>query len=190
MDLGVGGGHVVEFSTALAGLGDGGVARLIFVSSSGAGVDLRNLAPTSNQVPTLVAIAFSVDENAIVAIAVGSFAIDDVSGAIHVADPAALNFETTLTFSLTVSVTDSGTPRLGDTATVSLGDANDAPTAANATPGVCRRAPLRQAPGERGMPLKGKGIIFKRMKKSLQQGPTGRCFLEFPNSSPPAGNSP
>ena len=59
----------------------------------------------------------------------GAFSIDPVTGLIRVANPAVLDFETTPTFNLTVSVTDDGTtPATGSgTITINLTDANDAP---------------------------------------------------------------
>ncbi|NIW77560.1 MAG: hypothetical protein GWN08_20320, partial [Gemmatimonadetes bacterium] len=59
----------------------------------------------------------------------GAFAIDAATGEITVANPAALDFETTPTFNLTVEVTDDGTPNLSDTATITidLTDVNDPP---------------------------------------------------------------
>jgi VCBS repeat-containing protein len=64
----------------------------------------------------------------------GTFAIDASTGEITVATPAALNFETTPTFNLTVQVTDDGTPSLSDTATVTinLNDLDEAPVIADA----------------------------------------------------------
>jgi hypothetical protein len=58
----------------------------------------------------------------------GAFSIDG-AGVIKVATPAALDFETTPTFSLTVQVTDNGTPVQSGSTTVvvNLTDANDAP---------------------------------------------------------------
>jgi Ca2+-binding RTX toxin-like protein len=50
----------------------------------------------------------------------GAFAVDPVSGVISVVNAAALNFEITPQFELTISVTDSGTPALGDLATVTV----------------------------------------------------------------------
>ena len=50
----------------------------------------------------------------------GAFAINAGTGQITVNNSAALNFETNPTFSLTVEVTDSGTPGLTDTATVTI----------------------------------------------------------------------
>ena len=60
----------------------------------------------------------------------GAFAIDGSSGQITVATPAAIDFETDPSFSLTVRVTDDGTPVLfGEaTITVDVTDANDPPT--------------------------------------------------------------
>jgi putative intracellular protease/amidase len=50
----------------------------------------------------------------------GAFAVDPVSGVISVASSGALNFEVTPQFELTVSVTDNGTPALGDLAIVTV----------------------------------------------------------------------
>ncbi|MGB0582526.1 MAG: cadherin domain-containing protein, partial [Limisphaerales bacterium] len=60
-----------------------------------------------------------------------AFAIDPNSGAITVASQAALNFEVTPAFSLTITATDGGTPTLLDTATVTvtLNDVNEQPRA-------------------------------------------------------------
>lgn len=69
-----------------------------------------------------------------------AFAINATTGSIQVANPAAVDFETTPTFTLTVSVTDnggdgSGTAGTGlsDTATITINltDANDAPNIVN-----------------------------------------------------------
>jgi hypothetical protein len=116
-------------------------------------IDVRDLEPTANQAPTLADIAFSIDENAAGASAVGSvagtdpdadqalsyaitagntgnaFQIDAGSGAITVATPAALDFETTTSFVLTVTATDDGDPALSASAivTITLDDVNEAP---------------------------------------------------------------
>ena len=74
----------------------------------------------------------------------GAFAIDPVTGAITVANPAALDFETTPVFNLTVQATDGTTP---DTAviTINLINANDnAPQINDATTSLPRT--LRSAP--------------------------------------------
>src|SRR2546426_652436 len=59
----------------------------------------------------------------------GAFAIDGRTAAITVANSAALNFETTPSFSLTVSATDTGSPALSgaNTITVNLTNVNEAP---------------------------------------------------------------
>jgi cyclophilin family peptidyl-prolyl cis-trans isomerase len=71
-----------------------------------------------------------------------AFVINETTGQIRVANPAAVDFETTPTFALTVTVTDTGGDGTGtagtglsDTATVTINltDANDAPTIANQT---------------------------------------------------------
>ena len=63
----------------------------------------------------------------------GAFAIDSSTGAISVANRAALNYESSPSFSLTVEVSDDGTPVLSATTTVSisLNDVNDAPVLDN-----------------------------------------------------------
>ncbi|MCA9060152.1 MAG: cadherin repeat domain-containing protein, partial [Planctomycetaceae bacterium] len=59
----------------------------------------------------------------------GAFNINSFSGNITIADSTALDFETTSSFALTVTVTDSGTPALSNSAvvTVRVIDQNDAP---------------------------------------------------------------
>ena len=59
-----------------------------------------------------------------------AFAINGTSGEITVNESTPLDFETTPTFNLEITVTDGGTPGLSDTAaiTVNLNDVNDAPT--------------------------------------------------------------
>jgi hypothetical protein len=73
----------------------------------------------------------------------GAFAID-ASGVITVANSAALDFETTPTFSLTVQVTDVGTPALSGTATIiiNLINVNEAPVVNPATFAVDENSPL------------------------------------------------
>jgi hypothetical protein len=59
----------------------------------------------------------------------GAFALNSSTGQITVANSAALNFESTASFSLTVQVTDNGTPTLSSTATITinLNNVNEAP---------------------------------------------------------------
>ncbi|MGH8592219.1 MAG: cadherin domain-containing protein, partial [Gammaproteobacteria bacterium] len=59
----------------------------------------------------------------------GTFAINTMTGAITVASSSALDFETTPSFSLTVEVTDNGTPALNGSASVviNLTNVNEAP---------------------------------------------------------------
>ncbi|HEX5065660.1 MAG TPA: cadherin domain-containing protein, partial [Myxococcota bacterium] len=116
-------------------------------------VNLTNV----NEAPVLNDAAFSVAENSAAGTAVatlaatdpdagsiftysilggntnGAFALDPTTGQITVANPAALDFETTPTFTLTVQVTDAG--GLTDTATITvdLTDANEVPDLADAT---------------------------------------------------------
>ncbi|MEE8227986.1 MAG: S8 family serine peptidase, partial [Kiloniellales bacterium] len=111
--------------------------------------------PPGNNPPVVADQGFAVDENAangtLVGTAVaasdpdagdslsyaitagntaGAFAISTSTGQITVANEAALDFEATPSFALTVQVTDNGTPALSDTATVTvdLTDVNEAPT--------------------------------------------------------------
>src|SRR2546428_11622018 len=65
----------------------------------------------------------------------GAFAINGSTGAITVANSAALNFETTPSFSLTISATDAGTPVLSgsNTIRINLTNVNEAPVAQDDT---------------------------------------------------------
>jgi hypothetical protein len=58
----------------------------------------------------------------------GAFTIDAATGELTVASPAALDFETTPVFTLTVEVTDSGGLTATDTVTVNLTDQNESPS--------------------------------------------------------------
>ncbi len=59
-----------------------------------------------------------------------AFAVNVTTGQITVVDASQLNFESTPSFSLTVQVTDGGTPGLSDTATITINltNVNEAPT--------------------------------------------------------------
>jgi hypothetical protein len=61
----------------------------------------------------------------------GAFAIDS-TGHITVANVAALDYETTTSFTLTITVTDNGTPSLSDTATITVNLNNVDDTSVNA----------------------------------------------------------
>ncbi len=65
----------------------------------------------------------------------GVFAINSSTGLITVADNSSLDYETTSQYSLTVQVTDDGSPNLSDTATVTINvtDVNEAPVLGNVT---------------------------------------------------------
>lgn len=58
-----------------------------------------------------------------------AFKIDPVTGALSVANPAAVNYETSPTFTLTIRVTDNGSPVMtaGATVTINLTNVNEAP---------------------------------------------------------------
>jgi VCBS repeat-containing protein len=112
-----------------------------------------------NETPTVAPATFNVDENAAVATTVGTpvasdpdagqtltyaiiagntggaFAINPVTGAITVATPAALDFETTPLFSLSVQVTDNGPGALSATATITVqvNNINEAPVVTGGT---------------------------------------------------------
>src|SRR5438105_844786 len=62
-----------------------------------------------------------------------AFAVNATTGQITVTNSAALNFETTPSFTLNVTVTDNGTPVLSDTAviTINLTNVNEPPVATN-----------------------------------------------------------
>ncbi len=116
-------------------------------------IDLNDL----NETPLVTPASFSVDENSLSGVAVGSvsytdpdsgqthtfaiiagntggaFAIDPDSGAIRVASSAGLDFETHPSFTLTVQVTDNG--GLAGTAEISvdLNDLNEAPLVSSVT---------------------------------------------------------
>ncbi len=65
----------------------------------------------------------------------GAFAINPTTGAISVANSTPLNFETTTSFTLGISVTDGGTPTGSDTSTVTINvtDVNEAPVVTGGT---------------------------------------------------------
>ncbi len=109
-----------------------------------------------NDAPTVSPATFSVDENAANGTVVGTVNMNDVdagdshgfaitggntggvfaisnSGQITVANNAALDFEVTPSYSLTVTVTDNGIPAQSGSATITItvNDQNEAPVAAN-----------------------------------------------------------
>ena len=79
----------------------------------------------------------------------GAFAINPATGQITVANSAALDFETDPSFSLTVQVTDDGSPALSGTATVTihLADASEPPVVNPATFAVAENSPNGTAVG-------------------------------------------
>ena len=61
----------------------------------------------------------------------GAFSINSSTGAISVANPGALNFETTTSFTLIIALSDGGSPALSaanQTVTINVSDVNEAPT--------------------------------------------------------------
>ena len=79
----------------------------------------------------------------------GAFAINAATGAITVANATLLDFETTASHALTVSVTDNGTPPLNDSAavTINVTNVNEAPVLADATRAVAEDSPAGTAVG-------------------------------------------
>jgi hypothetical protein len=121
----------------------------------------------ANQVPQAADATFSIAENAAVGTPVGTvtatdadspaqtlaytitagnnagvFAINSASGEITVANNSALDYEATSKYTLTVEVTDNGTPNLSDTATITVNvtDVNETPLLADATFSVAENA--------------------------------------------------
>ena len=134
---------------------NGGPVTITLTVSDGALTTVRtftvNVTPV-NDLPVIAPQGFAVSENSLGGTVVGSvigsdidtgdvltyaidagnsngaFAINAATGQITVANPAALDFETTPQFLLTVSVTDSvGTPQTA-TITIDLNDLNEVPT--------------------------------------------------------------
>ena len=134
---------------------NGGPVTITLTVSDGALTTQRtfsvDVTPT-NDLPVMAPQSFAVNENCLVGTVVGTviatdidagavltysidagnisgaFAIDSATGEITVANPAALDFETTPLFQLTVSVTDSvGAPQSA-TVTINLNDLNEVPT--------------------------------------------------------------
>ncbi len=109
-----------------------------------------------NEVPTIVPQTFTIAENTANNVTVGTVLANDVdagdhqafsitggnssgafaissAGVITVADTTKLDFETTPTFSLTVTVTDDGTLSASNTVTINLTNVNEVPTIAPQT---------------------------------------------------------
>jgi hypothetical protein len=151
-----------EITTAAAPvLANSPYVLVVTATDGGALSDTANITITvtdQNDAPTLNDAVFGVAENSANGSAVGTvaatdpdvgqsftyaitagngaggFTINPSTGAITVANSAALDFETTPSFALTVTATDNGAPPLSDTATVTinLSDANDPPVANDA----------------------------------------------------------
>jgi VCBS repeat-containing protein len=129
------------------------------INSNMAAVTVTVTKPKVNQAPVVNAATFSVAENSANGTAVGTvtfsdpdagqshtfaitagnasgtFVLNVSTGQLTVANSAALNFETTPSFSLTVQVTDNGTPAKSGSAiiTVNLTNVNEAPVTNTAT---------------------------------------------------------
>jgi hypothetical protein len=106
---------------------------------TGATVSIAENSPNGSAVHTVVFTDPDIGQTHTFAITAGNttgaFAIDPGTGALSVADGLAVDFETTPSFSLTVAVTDNGSPPATGTAaiTIDLTDVNDAPVVDPAT---------------------------------------------------------
>jgi hypothetical protein len=102
-------------------------------------------SPNGTTVGTVVATDVDAGDSRNFAITVGNtggaFAIHPTTGAITVANSAALDFEATSTFSLTVTVTDAGGLATSETITINLTDVNESPTIAPQTFSVAENSP-------------------------------------------------
>src|SRR5690606_12720761 len=100
----------------------------------------------------------------------GAFAIN-ASGQITVANSTAVNFETTPSFALTVTVSDGV---LSDTATVTvnLNDVNDAPAVANQTFTINENLPNAPAVA----PVPATALFRATLSYSITAGNTGGAF--------------
>lgn len=158
-----------------------------------------DLADVENLAPQITAQAFAIDENApagsvvgavvasdpnasdTLAFAItggngaGAFAIDPASGTLSVASSAALDFETTPAFTLTVQVTDNGAiPRSASaTVTITLNDVNEAPSVADQAFAVDENAANGSAVGSvlASDPDAGDSLTF-----AITGGNTGGAF--------------
>jgi VCBS repeat-containing protein len=110
----------------------------------------------------------------------GAFAINASTGAITVANSSALDFETTPTFTLTVTVTDNGTPNLSDTGTitVNLTDLNEAPVANDATFSVAENSPNGTAVGT--VTATDQDVPAQTLTYAITVGNTGGAFAIDP----------
>ncbi len=121
--------------------GISGPATFNFSTNDAPVVDDQTLSVDENSsLDTVIGTVAATDAEGAVTFAIisgntdGAFTIDS-TGKVTVANPAALDFETTSTYSLTIEVTDAGAPTLTDTAVVmiTIGDVNEAPTVDDAT---------------------------------------------------------
>jgi len=80
----------------------------------------------------------------------GAFVLDPLTGVLTVANQAALDFETTPTYALTVAATDDGSPALSGqaTLTIHLSNVNEAPVVQSATFSVPEHSPLGTVVGQ------------------------------------------
>ncbi len=105
----------------------------------------------------------------------GAFAID-AAGAVTVANPAALDFETTPSFTLTVTVTDNGSPALSATGTltVTLNDINDAPVVQAASFALDERSANGTAVGT--VTASDADLPAQTLSYAITAGNTGTAF--------------
>ncbi len=141
------------FNAATACSGSNSIDQRNFARPGGPACDLGSFEVDVNDAPVVDPATFAIDENSVNGTNAGTvtytdpdsgqthtfsiqagntggaFAINAGTGQITVADSTAINFEATPTFSLTVRVTDDGTPSLfGEAAiTINLNNANELP---------------------------------------------------------------
>jgi len=129
--------------------GDPGSGKIQRANLDGSGVEDLITSGLANPIGIQLDLRQSLTYSIVGGNTGNAFAIDPATGEITVATPAALNFETTPTFSLTVQVTDDGTPSESDTAivTISLNDLDEAPVIDDATFAVDENSPDGTAVG-------------------------------------------
>ncbi|HUP24611.1 MAG TPA: cadherin domain-containing protein, partial [Thermoanaerobaculia bacterium] len=112
----------------------------------------------------------------------GAFAIDPTTGEITVATPAAVDFETTPSFGLTVEVTDDGVPPLTGSATVTvdLTDVNDAPVVADQSFSVAEDAANGTVVGT--VAASDQDLPAQTLSFAITGGNTGGAFAIDPSS--------
>jgi hypothetical protein len=169
---------------------------------SGTGLITINLTNV-NEAPVLTTATFGIPENSAAGVAVGTltavdpdvgqtkaysitagnsngaFAINPTTGAITVANPLVLDFETLPSFSLTVKVADNGSPVLSNTGTITiiLQNANEAPVVSAATFEIAENSAVNSAVGT----VTANDPDFGQSKSfTITAGNTGNAFAIDP----------